>query len=79
MSAFYTQQADQILPIFGVSSIEEARDYVIESDHRRIVETNEAVYMHVDTGSVDFASGWNCLEGLVEVEYCAVEEAWVEA
>jgi hypothetical protein len=79
MMAFYTQQADQILPIFGVTSIDEACDYVDEADYVHIVETNEAGYMHVDTGSVDFASGWNCLEGLVEVEYCSVTEAWVEA
>jgi hypothetical protein len=78
MRAFYTQQADQILPIFGVSSIDEARDYVGEADYVHIVETNEAVYMHVDTGSVDFESGWNNLEGLVEVDYCTVTEAWVE-
>jgi len=79
MTAFYTQKADQILPIFGVSSIEEACDYVPESDRARIVASDEAVYMNVDTGSVDFASGWGGLDGLVEVEYCAVKETWVEA
>jgi hypothetical protein len=79
MTAFYTQQADQILPIFGVTSIDEARDYVAKVDHGSIVASDEDVYMNDATGSVDFASGWNCLEGLVEVEYCAVEETWVEA
>jgi len=76
MNAFYIQKADQIFPIFGVSSIEEARDYVNESDHSRIVETDEAVYMNPNTGSVDFVSGWDSLDGLGEVEFCSATQSW---
>lgn len=85
MNAYYVQKADQIFPIFGVSSIEEAKTFVDPADHGRIVETDEAVYMHVNTGSVDFESGWDDFEAeadagnLVEVEYSAEEEQWVEA
>jgi len=78
MTAFYTQKADQILPIFGVSSIDEARDYVAKVDHASIVATDEVVYMNPVTGSVDFANGWDSLGGLLAVEYCSITEAWVE-
>jgi len=78
MMAFYTQKADQILPIFGVSSIDEARHYVATVDHTSIVETDEAVYMNPVTGSVDFASGWDTLGEVIEVRYCSITEAWVE-
>ena len=82
MSAFYTQKADQISPLFGVSSIEEARDYVAKVDHSSIVETDEPVYMNPNTGSVDFASGWDEAGGIVEVvevEFCSENECWIEA
>ena len=77
--AFYTQKADQIIPIFGVSSFEEARDFVDAADHRRIVLSSDAVYMNPVTGSVDFDLNWDSLDGLFEVEYCAVTDAWVSA
>jgi hypothetical protein len=79
MMAFYTQQADQILPIFGVSSFEEARDLVGSSGHGSIVISSDAVYMNPLTGSVDFDGNWDTLEDVVEVVYCSVTEAWVEA
>jgi hypothetical protein len=31
------------------------------------------------TGSVDFDGNWDTLEDVVEVVYCSVTEAWVEA
>jgi hypothetical protein len=79
MMAFYTQKADQILPIFGVSSMEEARDYVAEEDRLFVVATDEVVYMNPVTGTVDFDENRNGLDGLIAVEYCSVTEAWVEA
>ena len=79
MNAYYVQKADQILPIYGVNSIEEARDYVAQEDHARIVATAEDVYMNVATGSVDFESGWDDLSEVVKVEYSAADEQWIEA
>ena len=82
MNAFYTQKADQIFPLFGVSSMEEARDYVDKVDHSSIIENDEPVYMNPNTGSVDFASGWDEAGGIVEVvevEFCSENECWIEA
>ncbi|MHB0763192.1 hypothetical protein ACYCFC_02145 [Stutzerimonas sp. NM35] len=79
MSAYYVQKAGEIFPIYGVTSIEEAREYVAAEDHGRIVETAEDVYMNAATGSVDFESGWDDLSEVVRVEYSAEDERWVEA
>ena len=79
MMAFYTQQADQILPILGVSSMDEARDFVAKEDCKFVVATDEVVYMNPVTGTVDFDENWNCLDGLIAVEYCSVTDAWVDA
>ena len=73
-SAYYTQKADQIFPIFGVSSIEEANEF---AGGDPVIETHEAVYMNESTGSVDFASGWDDLEEVVEVEFDCEAESWV--
>lgn len=84
MNAYYVQKADQLSPIFGVSSFEEAKDFVDPSDHGRIIGSCEPVYMHINTGSVDFASGWANLEAdidaghLVEVQYSVDSESWQE-
>lgn len=77
MKAYYVQKAQEIFPIYGVNSIEEAKRYVAEEDHGRIIETDEAVYMNPRTGSVDFASAWGDLSDVVEVIY--EEDAWREA
>jgi hypothetical protein len=79
MNAYYLQQADKIFPIYGVNSLEEAKQYVDPSDHNRIVETKEDVYMNLATGSVDFASGWDDLEAVVKVEFDTDSESWIEA
>lgn len=79
MKAYYTQAADQIFPIFGVNSLEEAKRYVDPVDHHRIIETDEDVYMNPKTGSVDFESGWEDLSEVIKVYYSAEQEAWVEA
>ena len=79
MNAYYIQKADQIFPIYGVSSMEEAKQYVDHADHKYIVETDEDVYMNPETGSVDFESGWEIVFDLVKVEYGADSEQWVEA
>lgn len=79
MKAYYLQAADQITPIFGVNSLEEAKQFVDEKDHHRIVETAEAVYMNTATGSVGFESDWDNLDEVIEVRYCADSEGWVEA
>jgi hypothetical protein len=79
MNAYYIQKAEQIFPIYGVSSMEEAKQFVGEVDHRYIVETDEEVYMNIPTGSVDFASGWDDLDEVVQVKYDADLEQWVEA
>ncbi len=79
MKAYYVQKADQIFPIYGVNSIEEAKEFVLPEDHSRIVETAEAVFMNIATGSVGFESEWDNLDEVVEVRYDAEQEAWVEA
>lgn len=79
MNAFYVQKAEEIFPIFGANSIEEAIDFVDPKDRSRIVETDEAVYMNVATGSVDFASGWDNIDEVVEVAYNSDTESWEEA
>lgn len=79
MKAYYTQAADQIFPIFGVNSLEEAKQYVDPADHGRIIETEEDVYMNLATGSVGFEGDWEDLSEVVKVRYSADQEAWVEA
>ncbi len=79
MNAYYLQLAEQIFPIFGVSSVEEAKSFVDEKDHGRIVETSEDVYMNLSTGSVDFESGWDSLDEVVKVTFDADSESWVAA
>lgn len=78
-NAYYIQEANKLFPIFGVSSMQEAKNYVDEKDHNRIIESAERVLMNPTTGSVDFESGWGDLDGLAEVRYNAEEETWVEA
>ena len=78
MKAYYIQKAEEIFPIYGVNSLEEAKQFVLPEDHRYIIETDESVYMNTSTGSVDFASGWDDLSEVVEVEYNSKEEQWVE-
>lgn len=79
MNAYYIQKADQIFPIFGVNSIDEAKEFAAEEDHRYIVESPEDVYMNLATGSVDFESGWDDLSEVVMVRFDAGSESWVEA
>ena len=78
MNAYYIQKAEQIFPIYGVNSLEEAKQFVDEADHRYIVETGEEVYMNIPTGSVDFESGWDDLDEVVQVKYDADLEQWIE-
>ena len=80
MNAYYTQVADQVFPIFGVNSIEEAEEF---SGSAKVIETSDSVLMHSHTRIVDFSSNWK-LEGadlseLVEVTYDITEERWIEA
>jgi hypothetical protein len=75
MNAFYLQSADQIFPVYGVSSIDEAKKYAGEFD--KVIQTAEKVYMNISTGSVDFESGWDDLTEVVEVTYCPKTEGWV--
>jgi len=81
MNAYYTQDAEQIFPIYGVSSVEEAVAFA--SPGSRVVETTDAVYMNAATGSVDFESNWEAdgvdLDDLTLVTYSAEQEGWVEA
>lgn len=79
MNAYYIQKAEQIFPIYGVHSLEAAKRLVDEADHRYIVEADEEVYMNLQTGSVDFESGWDDLDEVVRVRYDADLEQWVEA
>lgn len=78
MNAYYIQKAEQIFPIYGVNSLEEAKQFVDEADHRYIVEADEEIYMNIPTGSVDFESGWDDLDEVVQVKYDADLEQWVE-
>lgn len=81
-TAFYVKKADQIYPLFGVNSTEEAKQFVIPEDHRRIVESDERIFMNLQTGSVDFESNWRSELGrcddLVQVTYSPIEESWLE-
>jgi hypothetical protein len=80
--AYYIQKAQNISPIYGVSSIDEANRFVPAEDHHRIVSTSDDIYMDVSTGSVDFESNWesegNSMENLVRVEFDADTECWKE-
>jgi len=71
--AYYTQLADKIYPIYGVSSKEEAEKY---SGGKQVIETNEAVYMNTATGSIGFASDWDDLSEVVEVLFDDNLECW---
>ena len=80
MNAYYIQVADQIFPIFGANSIEEAEEF---SGGAKVIETSDLVLMNPQTGTVDFSSNWT-LEGvdlsdLVEVTYDITEESWIKA
>ena len=80
MNAYYIQVADQIFPIFGVNSIEEAEEF---SGSAKVIETSDSVLMNPQTGSVDFSSNWKSevvdLSELVEVTYDISEECWIAA
>ena len=80
MNAYYTQVADQIFPIFGVNSIEEAEEV---SGSVKVIETSDSVLMNSLTGRVDFSSNWKSevvdLSDFVEVTYDITEERWIEA
>ena len=78
MNNYYLQKSQEIFPIYGVTSMEEAKQFVDEKDHGRIVETKENVYMNVATGSIDFASGWDDLSKVVKVEYDVDSGSWIE-
>jgi hypothetical protein len=71
--AYYTQSADKIYPIYGVSSKDEAEQC---ADGKRVIETAEAVYMNLETGSVGFESDWDNLEEVSEVWFDADVGAW---
>ena len=80
MNAYYIQVADQIFPIFGVNSIEEAEEF---SGGAKVIETSDLVLMNPQTGTVDFSSNWT-LEGVdlsdfVEVTYDITNERWIQA
>lgn len=89
MNAYYEQIAQNIFPILGVNSMEEAQQFA--SGKGRIVETADAVWMNPNTGSVDFASNWladvgaddeselSSDHGLIEVTFDAESESWVAA
>ena len=79
MNAYYIQVADQIFPIFGANSIEEAEEV---SGSEKVIETSDLVLMNPQTGTVDFSSNWT-LEGvdlsdLVEVTYDITKESWIQ-
>ena len=80
MNAYYTQLANQILPIFGVNSIEEAEEV---SGSAKVIETSDSVLMNPQTGSVDFSLNWKFegadLSELVEVTYDITLESWIES
>lgn len=76
MKTYYIQQANQLSPIFGASSIEDAIDLVGGGN---VIESDEVIFMNPCTGSVDFESGWDHDDGLIEVKWCCDTEGWVEA
>jgi hypothetical protein len=78
MNAYYYQTADSIYPIYGVTSMEEAKTHFNGLHDEIIVESSEKVYMNPLTGSVGFESDWDDLFDLLEVTYNALIEYWVE-
>lgn len=80
MNSYYTQTADKIFPIFGVNSLDEAKQF---TDGKAVIETSDQVLMSLDTGSVDFSSNWEAegvnLSDLIEVTYDINQEGWVES
>ena len=74
--SYYTQEADQLFPLFGVSDIEEAQSF---APGQTIIYTAEDVYMNAATGSVDFAGGWDDLAQVVKVVFDPESETWIEA
>jgi hypothetical protein len=46
------------------------------ADGKRVIETAEAVYMNLKTGSVGFESDWDNLEEVSEVWFDADVGAW---
>jgi len=73
---YYTQQADQLFPLVGVSDMEEAQSF---APGQTIIETEEDVYMNVETGSVDFSQGWDKLSDVVKVIWDPESEFWIES
>jgi len=73
---YYTQKADRIEPLFGVSDMAEAQSF---APGRAIIYTAEAVYMNAATGSVDFEGGWDDLSEVVKVIWDPESEYWIEA
>ena len=75
-NACYTQEADRIFPLYGVSDMEEAQSF---APGQTIIETTEDVYMNAATGSVDFEGGWDDLSEVVKVTFDPGAEYWIEA
>jgi hypothetical protein len=76
MNYYYTQQADRIEPLYGVSDMEEAQSF---APGQTIIETTEEVNMNAATGSVDYEGGWDDLSDLVKVIFDPESEYWIEA
>ena len=80
MKSFYNQQSERLYPIYGVSTLAEALEYAPDG---LIIESDEKVYMNIETGSVDFTSGWEDADiengSVVEVEFNAEYEQWEAA
>ena len=73
---YYTQEADRLFPLYGVSDMEEAQSF---APGQTIIYTAEDVYMNVATGSVDFEGGWDDLSEVVKVIFDPESEYWIEA
>ena len=74
--AYYTQEADRIFPLCGVSDMDEAQSF---APGQTIIYTAEDVYMNAATGSVDFEGGWDDLSEVVKVIFDPESEYWIEA
>lgn len=71
----YIQLAQSLTPAYG-ATMEQAKRIYQEGLHPHLVESDEDVYMNPNTGSVDFESNWENLEGLVKVGFSTGTMAW---
>lgn len=77
-NSYYIQVGDEIYPIYGANSMDDARKFFKPEEFEFIIETDERAFMHETTGLVRFESDWESLDDVVEVIFCPDELKWIE-